>query len=450
MHKRSSRTIRPRLRHGDRLAFVDTVEGATSLRIGGLAVRDRLAREVSVSTKIASAAPSRLVTTLQRRIPSRRPVVISYLASYLGRAAYLAPEIARPRLRVLFVGWELEQLPQTMIDELRGADVVLATSEFIAQTYRAYLPDTPVIAALACADMPAVAPDRQRWGFGDEVVFLSIFDPGSGFDRKNPIDTFDAFERAFAERDDVRLVFKVHGDLSRIHDAASVDGEKARAAHFIDRIRADPRVTIVNEYLSYEDVMSLLASSDVFVSLARAEGIGLPALEAMTLGIPTVCTAYSGFLDFATPTTAALVPCTLVPIAGNASHHYQPERYVDTPMWAQPDIDAAAEHLRRLADDPDARADLGVRGTEGADAFRRHCDVTPWVDELRAALTSDLVQARHQERSVAFDSFVAAEATPWVRHELDVRRARRILRIRTRLGGWKRRIRGFAPGGASE
>ena len=116
MHRRISRTVRSRLRHDDGLAFVDTVEGATSLRIGGLAVRDRLAREVDVSTKIAAAAPSRLVTTLQRRIPSRRPVVISYLASYLGRAAYLVPEIARPRLRVLFVGWELEQLPQTMID----------------------------------------------------------------------------------------------------------------------------------------------------------------------------------------------------------------------------------------------------------------------------------------------------------------------------------------------
>jgi glycosyltransferase involved in cell wall biosynthesis len=413
-------------------------------------VRDRLAREVAVTTRIASGPPSRPKALLERRIPSRRPVVVSYLASYLGRAAFLAPEIAGPRLRVLFVGWELEQLPQTMVDELRGADVVLATSEFIAQTYRAYLPDTPVIAALACADMPVVAADRTRWGFGEETVFLSIFDPGSGFDRKNPIDTFDAFERAFPGRDDVRLVFKVHGDLARIQDAASVDGEKARAAQFIDRIRADPRVTIVNEYLSYEDVMGLLASCDVFVSLARAEGIGLPALEAMTLGIPTVCTAYSGFLDFATPGTAALVPCTLVPIAGNASHHYQPERYVDTPMWAQPDIDAAAQHLRRLADDPAARADLGARGAEGATAFRLHCDVTPWVEELMSALSSDLVRSRHQARSAAFRAFVAAESTPWVEHELNVRRARRILRIRTTLGGWKRRLPGFAPGGASE
>jgi hypothetical protein len=52
---------------------------------------------------------------------------------------------------------------------------------------------------------------------------------------------------------------------------------------------------------------------------------------------------------------------------------------VEGAVWAEPDIAVAAAHLRRLADDPIARTELGARG-------RRMAQARLGLDTLAAAL----------------------------------------------------------------
>jgi hypothetical protein len=59
-----------------------------------------------------------------------------------------------------------------------------------------------------------------------------------------------------------------------------------------------------------------------------------------------VGTAYSGTADFLTPETGYPVPFTLVPVhAGEYPDH-------DGQVWAEPDLDAAAERMRAIVEDP--------------------------------------------------------------------------------------------------
>ncbi len=270
------------------------------------------------------------------------------------------------------------------------------------------------------------------------MLFLYVFDPASGFDRKNPADVHRAFQMAFPARDDVRLVFKVHGKLAGSGEATGVVAEARRAAEFLDLVASDSRVVLINEDMSYADVMALVASCDAFVSLARAEGIGLPVLEAMSLGVPTVCTAYSGHLDFVTEDSALLVPVTLVDIPVDASYHYQRERYDEAPQWAAPDLTVAADHLRTLADDLQARRSWGERARHQAAAYREHCAAGTWVAELESALASADVRANHACRNAAFRAHTQPLAAEWDRHERRVLRARATLALRTRVGKLKR------------
>jgi len=426
-----------------RLAYIDAVEGSTSLRIGGQAALRELRRQFDVRHVVAIDPPSRGQQWLARLSGTTRdPAVFLYLANYLDRATYLAPEVTADRLRVHFVGWEIEQIPRAMLTELKTADVVLATSDFVAGVFRAHLPETPVIATKALPGLPKqVNGDRSRWSLPpDKVIFLSIFDPGSGFDRKNPIDTFRAFVDAFPGRDDVRLVFKVHGKLEAMSQATGQSHEAARASEFLAECTADSRVILINEFMSYADVMALVASCDVYVSLARAEGIGLPVLEAMTLGVPTICSAYSGHLDFANAESAMLVPCTVVDIPADASHHYDPQAYDDTPQWAQPDLRQAAEFMVRLASDAGARRALGVKGAEQSADYRALCAQSEWVEDLADALASDHVEDRHAQRQLEFERWSRAETKKWSNHDRRVSRARRNLRVRTLAGRAKRAL----------
>ena len=58
--------------------------------------------------------------------------------------------------------------------------------------------------------------------------------------------------------------------------------------------KAKSNVRIMTDVLSKEDLRTLMASVDVFVSLHRSEGYGLVLLEMLMLGKPVIATGYSG------------------------------------------------------------------------------------------------------------------------------------------------------------
>ena len=112
---------------------------------------------------------------------------------------------------------------------------------------------------------------------------------------------------------------------------------------------------LIDEYFDVAKSGALMAACDCYVSLHRAEGLGLTMAEAMMLGKPVIATGYSGNLDFMTDETAHLIPWK--PTAVGKGHHPYPE----LATWADPDLDAAAVAMRRVFDDPHEAALMGKR-----------------------------------------------------------------------------------------
>ena len=54
-------------------------------------------------------------------------------------------------------------------------------------------------------------------------------------------------------------------------------------------------------------VLELLASADAYVAASRAEGWGIPAFEAIALGVPVVATEFGGGLEYMDPSNTLLV-----------------------------------------------------------------------------------------------------------------------------------------------
>lgn len=425
-HPRRVPNRHPRTRSG--VEFVDGLIGSPSFGVVGDGVRTAFAARAGEGRATGSR--------------SEAPALVSYLAHHLGRTTLAEPHLLRGRLRALLVGWEIEELTDLLVEELACGDVLLGISDYNTGIFRTHYPGVPAITVPVCPPFPPrPEPDRRRWGIPDDAtVFLNVFNPVSGFDRKNPIDVYDAFVLAFPGRRDVRLVFKVHGGFDKQPDEGELVGEEQRAAAFLARCSADDRVILIDEFVEYADVVTLVASCDAYVSLARAEGLGLPVLEAMALGVPTVCMDYAGHADFVTPEGCLLVPYDLVDIPDDASHYFNPRSYSTRPRWAQPRLDDAAAMFRELGDDPDLRERLGRGALSSAAAYRQRCADSTWLTDLEAALRLPEVLARHDEKEREFQRVAGRGRDEWLDHERRVRRARRVLAIRTRLGRVKRGV----------
>lgn len=333
-----------------------------------------------------------------------------------------------PTVNVIVPFWELPALPADWIPVLQMFDVVLAPTAFVRNAITASMPEAPrpIILDYPQAVLPqeGVAANRPRW-FGAAsggTVFLSTFDIRADIERKNPWAAIEAFQLAFGNREDVALAIKVsNADTSR---------HAAQFSRLSEMAAADARIILMTEHLSREDLASLFASADVYVSLHRAEGLGFGMMEAMSVGTPVVATGWSGNVDFMDASNSLLVPFELVSVHGVSHPLYASESHQ---KWAEPDISAAAEALRTLADDEDLRSRLGEAAKRSMlQRWERQSD--PGVfDELLSLAASGLASTpEHAARIAAAQSYMRSRL--YVSSNMIASAKRAAVRVLRRVG----------------
>jgi len=302
------------------------------------------------------------------------------------------PELLHARFfNVGLVFWELPSLPRVWGQALRLFDALATCSSFVRRTLEAALPNVPTVHCEQPLYLPAVAPaDRAALRLdASAFVFGASFDLGGDVTRKNPAAIVRAFQAAFPDDGRVQLVLKANGDLTRVSHP-DVDYIAGVLAH-------DPRIRLVAETLPYERVIALHAACDAYVSLHRAEGLGLGLLEAMALGLATIGTGYSGNTHFMTPMNSWSVRYRLVSTA-NCAWQYSRAYSGAGAYWAHPDETHAAAIFREVVDNPaarDARIAVGVRDARERQQAARRVD---FVDELALLSTASRRQPATSRR----------------------------------------------------
>ncbi|HET9143494.1 glycosyltransferase family 4 protein [Actinophytocola sp.] len=320
--------------------------------------------EESLSCRTGVPAPA---DTGQPRFPVS---ILAVNADFTQLLLDAHPAAGAGRYRIGLWAWELADFPAWLHDGFALVDEVWTVSEFCREAIAAHAPpDIAVKRIPVPVPDPGTSPMPQRRP-GDPVRFLFAFDFNSTAGRKNPLGLVGAFRHAFPGRTDVSLVIKAtNGDL---HVGAA---ERLRQA-----VADDPRISLLERYLSVAELDQLYADSDAYVSLHRSEGFGLTVAEAMIRGLPVAATGYSGTAEFLDDTVGWPVGYRLVEV-GPGWHPYQPDG-----IWAEPDLERAAAALRQIADDPAEAARRGKAAREHLLRTRSVSAAADWmVSELTAA-----------------------------------------------------------------
>lgn len=253
--------------------------------------------------------------------------------------------------------WELGRFPTRWQPSYQIYDEIWTPSEFSRKAIASSSP-IPVytIPHPIVIDMHGVTTEKSRFKLpDDQYVFLFVFDYLSVFERKNPLAVISAFRNAFGNSNQAMLLIKTINAPHAPDKASMLNGAISGS-----------NIRIIDQHLDGPSMISLMATSDCFVSLHRSEGFGLGMAQSMFLGKPVIATGYSGNMEFMNHRNSLLVDYNIVELKNN----YGP--YERGNVWAEPDIEHAAYLMRNIYENTELAESIGTQA-----ALSIHTNLSP-------------------------------------------------------------------------
>lgn len=187
----------------------------------------------------------------------------------------------------------------------------------------------------------------------DEFVFLYV----CAFDFRKGVDLLiEAYLREFRRGEPVRLRLKTWAP-----GYSGLRGTVTEWAHheFGGRLQSGPPVEIVERYTDAREMVELYRDCSLYISTDRANGWGMPCMEAMALGKPAATIDWSGSTEFMTAENSVLIRPTgeLEPVDVRLSSS-RPELYAGH-RWARVEVEEVQRAMRWAYEHPEELRRIG-------------------------------------------------------------------------------------------
>jgi len=240
--------------------------------------------------------------------------------------------------KVVWAVFESDRLPAQYLESLKRFDVIWTPSEWGRSVLVAcgIAPESVDVVPEGVNPSVFVSKEKKCFPIDRPFRFLTI---GKYEERKGYRFLLDCFAQCFGGRSDVELLVKCDYFL---------DHSQRR-----DQFEAEVRRRGLNNVLAAWgdwtdfDYRSLYYEADAFVLPTRAEGWGLPIIEALACGLPVITTPYSGQTEYLSAICGEYFPIahSLVPIQDPDFLQYWAGVDECGALWAEPDRDSLSQGL---------------------------------------------------------------------------------------------------------
>jgi len=167
--------------------------------------------------------------------------------------------------------------------------------------------------------------------------FLSV---GKYEQRKSLDETIDAFAQVYANTPAIELIIKSNYFVN--HDQ--------KLQQLKTKIKNLNNVSLLWGEMPVNELAELYRSCDAFVLPSKAEGWGLPLIEAAASGLPIITTMYSGHTEFLQHIRDSVLPVThtMGPVACTEYQSYYPDSSNNWGTWARPDVVSIASAMQTV------------------------------------------------------------------------------------------------------
>jgi glycosyltransferase involved in cell wall biosynthesis len=294
------------------------------------------ARDDSVRRMLANVRPETDVTLIFWRLPAE------FVLQVPGR-------------RILWWFFESDRLPQKWLDDLVPYEQIWAPSPWAREVLLAHgVANNRVRVVESGVNIRVYQPGPPR--VADDYVFLSV---GKYEKRKSIDEVIEAFVAEFPATGHARVQLWLKADFPMFPER--VQQLAARWAH-------ESRIRIVSGHFSDEQMADLYRSADAFVFPSKAEGFGLPLLEAIACGLPAIATRFSAqavILDHI-PGLFAPVAYTVAPIVDADYAYFYAAEYggLDFGNWALPSVESIRGCMRDVYEQRQAWRERALRASD--------------------------------------------------------------------------------------
>ena len=255
--------------------------------------------------------------------------------------------------------WEYSRVPRFFTDIFSLAKEIWTPTNFSRNAFLLSGFDPSKVHVVPNGTDPEIfSPAGEPLRLQTTKRFRFLFVGGTIY-RKGVDILLESYSRAFTSKDDVCLVIKDLG-VNTLYKGQT-------AQDFIKSFRkgeGEPEILYIQDEFSLEQMAGLYRACDVFVSSYRGEGFCLPALEAMSSGLPVIVTRGGATGDFVDEEVGWFIEASRTPVRKVYGHHLDREGFL---------LEPSRSHLEEILREAyDSSVECVRRGIKGALRARKH------------------------------------------------------------------------------
>jgi len=260
---------------------------------------------------------------------------------------------ACPGIRIGYTVWESTRLPDDWLEPLKIPHQLWTPSSFCKQVLINHGFNSEKIRVVPEGIDPSIFhPDVTPLPGSEKIKGFKFLNVGKYEERKCTPYMIRAFDEEFKNTKNVVLILSCHNPFEKGFDIRKKLDQL--------NLKCPEKILLINPVKEHQSVAQLYASCDAFLFPTRAEGWGLPIIEALACGLPTIVTNYSGQTEYLTKEMAYLLDYEFEDI--NIPFFLSKDNYYG--QWAKPDMNQFRYYLRYIYENQEEARQKGLNAAK--------------------------------------------------------------------------------------